>query len=202
MGEIVLRSQLRWTFAASACLHAGVAVLLALRISTAEKPVPIGVELLYTGEIQQAPEVVPTIKAVNRQSVVKAKPEKSDLKVQEAPMAQAAPTSQAQGPVGRADGVAVSALERYKYELRLFLESRKIYPETAKRLQQTGTVVVQFKVDQKGDLSDVNLEKPSASEILNRAALELVRRASRFKPVPSEANVSELKLTLPIEYIL
>jgi protein TonB len=142
---------------------------------------------------------------MKHQSVVRTHTkEKGEIKAAPAqPAAQSiATTAVNQGPAGRADGAIVSALDRYKYELRLFLESRKIYPESAKRLRQTGTVIVEFKVSPQGELKDVNVSQASSSEVLNRAALDLVKRASSFKPFPKELQISELQLKLPIEYVL
>lgn len=198
--------ELRWPLVASAALHALLFMLLILRISTPEAKIPVGVDLLYSpASLGGAfPSVPRRPKAVVRR--VSEPREKGDLpqvlnKDEAASNSSAASTVSA-GPVGVRDGAIVSALERYKFELRLFLESRKIYPEMAKRLRQTGKVVVSFRVAESGDLTDVSLEQSSASELIDRAALDLVKNAPRFKPLPSESNVRELKLSLPLEYIL
>lgn len=185
---------------ASVGLHLTVAVLLAFRLGVADAPKPIGIEMLYLGEMKKA---VPFTQVVKPRPLPAAKAEKGEMpqvkaEPETAPAAEAAPT--ALGPAGVRDGAIVSALERYKYELRLFLESRKVYPETAKRLRQTGRVMVAFKVNSDGALSDVAIEAPAGSELLNRAALDLVKGAPRFKPLPDQMN--EMKVSLPIEYIL
>jgi protein TonB len=196
----VFQEPLPWTVTTSIAAHAAVALALLLRMHGAQRPEPIGIEMLYLGETR-----APVSQTVRRHAIPPQEKaevnEKAEVKAQEA-QAEAAPASAQTGPVGVRDGAAVSALERYKYELRLFLESRKIYPETAKRLRQTGRVVVNFKVSSSGDLSDIRLEQPSGSEVLNRAAVELVEGASRFKPFPPETPSRELQLSLPIEYIL
>lgn len=220
MGEVIPKIPVQWTVLASACLHAGVALLFVFKIVQAPvnlPVVPLGVEMLYLGEAQSAapavrPVVPPRTKvstpklSVPAVSVPVAKNEPAP-QIDAAP-ADAAPASEAQtaasaGPAGARDGAIVSALERYKFELRMFLESRKIYPETAKRLRQTGRVVVNFKVSAVGELTDVMLEQASPSEVLNRAAVDLVRSAPKFKPFPEGAiSQNEMKLSLPIEYIL
>lgn len=201
MDDVFRPVVIRWTVLISAALHGALFLALAMQIAKTDI-IPIGVEVQYldggrkTAEVQPAVKHTPTVRTRVR--------EEGDIKAQAAPpAAQAASASAAsQGPAGKADGAIVSALERYKYELRLFLESRKIYPESAKRLRQTGTVVVEFKVSPQGVLKDVNVSRASPSEALNRAALDLVKRASSFKPFPKELQLSELQLKLPIEYIL
>ena len=191
----------RWTVVISAALHAALFVALAMQIAKTEI-VPIGVEVQYLDGARKAAKAEPEVR---HQPVVRTQvKEKGEIKA--APVQPAAETGATtvtdQGPAGKADGAIVSALERYKYELRLFLESRKIYPESAKRLRQTGTVIIEFKVSPAGTLTDVNVSQASKSEVLNRAALDLVKRASSFKPFPKELQLSELQLKLPIEYVL
>jgi protein TonB len=196
----VFQEPLPWTVTTSIAAHAAIALALLLRMHAAQRPEPIGIEMLYIGETR-----APVTQTVRRHAA----PPQEEAEVNERPAvkareaaAEAKPATAQTGPVGVRDGVAVSALERYKHELRLFLESRKIYPETAKRLRQTGRVVVNFKVSSSGDLSDIRLEQPSESAALNRAAVQLVEGASRFKPFPPETPSRELQLSLPIEYIL
>jgi protein TonB len=192
---------IRWTVLISAALHGALFLALALQIAKTEI-VPIGVEVQYLHGGRKATQAEPVVKS--RPVVRTRTTEKGEIKAAPAqPAAQSiATTAVSQGPAGKADGAIVSALERYKYELRLFLESRKIYPESAKRLRQTGTVIVEFKVSPQGELKDVNVSQASSSEALNRAALDLVKRASSFKPFPKELQLSELQLKLPIEYVL
>jgi TonB family protein len=187
---------------ASACLHAGVAVPLLSRMPKIESVVPVGIEMIYMGETQRFVKSNPEVIKTREVTAEKSEHKKINEVRPAAPAAPLVSTSSLAGPVGRRDGAVVSAIERYKYELRLFLESRKIYPESAKRLRQTGKVVVHFKVSNDGRLSEIGLEQPSPSAILNRAAMDLVTGASKFKPMPADTELTELQLSLPIEYIL
>jgi protein TonB len=201
MDDVFRPVVIRWTVLISAALHGALFAALAMQIAKREI-IPIGVEVQYLDGGRKAAPAEPVLR---RRPVVRTHTqEKGEIKAAPAePVASATATPAAsQGPAGQADGAIVSALDRYKYELRLFLESRKIYPESAKRLRQTGTVVVEFKVSPQGELKDVNVSRASSSEVLNRAALDLVKRASSFKPFPKELQLSELQLKLPIEYVL
>ena len=207
MGEVIPRSTVSWTVLASACLHAGAALLLLSRMQSSPSVVPIGIEMIYMGEAKRAATTfsAPIAKTAVKTSAT-ANPEvvrpKSQVEPSSVPSSVASTPAGLTGPAGQRDGAIVSAIERYKYDLRLFLESRKIYPETAKRLRQTGKVVVHFKVSTDGRLSEISLEQASTSEILNRAAMDLVTGAPQFKPLPSDAHLTELQLSLPIEYVL
>ena len=168
-------------------LHAAVFLVLTWVLVPSEMRAPIGVEMRYMSPAVTVPSTPSSPVSQSRFAKDKKTEESSD---------------QAAAPVGVRDGIDVIELERYKFELRLYLERRKIYPETARRLHQAGTVVVEFKINSQGDLKDINVTQSSGSEILNRAAVQLLRRASQFKPFPPGIQLSELKLILPIEYIL
>ena len=193
-----------WTLMASAVLHAGVFAFLLVRGPMSER-VPIGVEIQYGSPASVRPSLNDEISALKPKSKPRVRKEKVEAAPTAAQLSQPATNASASvqdGPAGRADGVVVSELERYKYELRQYLESRKIYPEHAKRLRQTGTVVVKFKVSAAGELQDVQLNQATSSESLNRAAMEMVKRAAKFKPLPEQSGVRELELTLPIAFVL
>lgn len=172
---------------ASVCVHMAAGLLFLTKIVPEKLVVPIGVE--WQARLAPAP---PTARV------------RADRVERHGSPQTAAPEQPAAGAVhaGAQDGVAVSELERYKFELRLFLENHKVYPEIAKRLHQTGTVIIQFKVNAEGSIDDVRVASSSPFETLNRAAQDLIRRAARFRPIPGELHLSELTLTLPIEYRL
>lgn len=130
-----------------------------------------------------------------------------------APTPAAAPTSQlgnssAAAPasaagVGDPRGVEAGAKERYLYELRLLLDSRKQYPPVARSLRQEGAVEVSFLLRPDGRIEDTNVTQPSSHETLNRAALQLVEAVGRFKPLPTELQkLVGWRVSVPIEYRL
>lgn len=204
MVDVVQQPQLKWSVGASLCLHAAVFTYFLINFSRPGMNVPIGVELRYAPE---AAVSTPQVKAKPRVKSAPVVAEKSEVPVVKAEPAAAAaePISEViplSGPVGAADGQQVSPFERYKFELRMFLQSRLIYPQVALRLRQKGVVTLQFTVDAQGKFSDVLLVSPSQFEILNNAALELVRQAPKFKPLPADVSASSVKFSYPIEYTL
>ncbi|MGE3260694.1 MAG: energy transducer TonB [Bacteriovoracia bacterium] len=104
---------------------------------------------------------------------------------------------------GAASGLEASAKERYLYELRLLLDSRKQYPSLAKTLRQEGLVEVGFLVRPDGQIAETGIVKPSSHSSLNKAALQLVEAVGKFKPLPAELKKAlGWRVSVPIEYRL
>ncbi|WP_050764033.1 energy transducer TonB [Beijerinckia indica] len=76
-----------------------------------------------------------------------------------------------------------------------------VYPESAKMANQQGVVMLSVKISAQGDPDDVRVKKSSNFPILDRSAVEAVRRwhfvAAKRDNVPVETEV-----TLPINFSL
>ena len=80
------------------------------------------------------------------------------------------------------------------------LQSRVIYPEIAQRVGIEGQVVVQFVVDERGNVMDpVVLRSPS--ELLSEAALTAVRE-SRFTPGQQRGRPVKVRFAVPVTFRL
>lgn len=101
---------------------------------------------------------------------------------------------------GKVDGTA-DKKAIFKAELRAEIEKNKTYPPMARRLGQTGTVVVAFTLLEDGHIIDVRLDKPSRFERLNESALEAVKSVHKFKPIPKEWGQAKMDFTLPVNYL-
>jgi protein TonB len=80
--------------------------------------------------------------------------------------------------------------------------ARKVYPIQS-RLQETreeGTVKVRFVILLSGAVSEVAVTKSSGYPLLDQAAVEIVKNAAPFPPLPPELGLDELSLTKPIEF--
>ena len=91
-------------------------------------------------------------------------------------------------------------LHLYAAELRQFIENNKFYPRVAKRLKQSGKVKLNLKVTKDGIFEDVSLASSSQFPLLNKAAIELVKKLKKFKPLPS--TVQKYSFSIPIKYQL
>ncbi len=94
--------------------------------------------------------------------------------------------------------------ERTALEWRVqdWLAQHRSYPRAARRAGYEGIVWVRFVLDREGGLRGSELMRSSGHALLDRAALDLLRRASPFPALPAEITLDEIELVLPIEYDL
>jgi periplasmic protein TonB len=86
--------------------------------------------------------------------------------------------------------------------VRLKIESRKRYPETAKARSIEGRVTIRFVLATDGSVRDVAVTKGARNKSLNMAALDAVQRAAPFPRPPSNLFKGELPLELTIVFEL
>lgn len=93
------------------------------------------------------------------------------------------------------------ALENeYLAKIRMLIEKNKIYPKSAKRLNQMGKVHVCFVVSKDGQIKNVRIVKKSSFEKLDEAAIEILTKISNFEPIPEKLNKNSWEITVPIVY--
>ena len=92
--------------------------------------------------------------------------------------------------------------EVYLEYLRQAIDERKVYPRNAKRLGQTGVVMVKFTLLGDGAITNVSVAESSGFELLDRAASNLLKEIGKVRPVPKELGNESLTLTIPMEYTL
>lgn len=78
----------------------------------------------------------------------------------------------------------------------------KRYPEEARKRHATGEVMVYFRLDRTGQVSEVRVERGSGTAALDLAALEVLKRASPLPIPPSEMRGESVELLLPMRYQL
>lgn len=99
------------------------------------------------------------------------------------------------------DPSQIQALEdEYLSKLRYIIEKNKIYPQSAKRLNQMGKVHVNFIISKDGQIKNIKIVKDSNYQRLNDAALEILAKINKFEPIPSELNKNSWEITVPIVY--
>lgn len=98
-------------------------------------------------------------------------------------------------------GTAIADMKAiYKSELRSRIEQNKFYPMAARRMGQTGTVIVAFTLLNDGSIIDVRIDDSSGNPSLDTAGLEAVKKVGKFKAIPSELNTSSLDMSVPIKF--
>lgn len=117
---------------------------------------------------------------------------------------QATPAATAGAAPAAARPGADASAQRGFVELHVldWLATHRQYPRAARRAGLQGTVHVRFVIDPEGRIADAAVERSSGARVLDRAALDLLGRAS---PVPGLAQfglAQSLELRLAIDYRL
>jgi len=82
-----------------------------------------------------------------------------------------------------------------------WLQAHRTYPPIARKLGRQGTVLIRFTVDHDGVVTGVVILRGSGSDMLDDAALALMRDA-RLPPFPREMPSVTESITVPIRYEL
>ena len=86
--------------------------------------------------------------------------------------------------------------------VRLKIESRKRYPETARARSIEGRVTIRFILLTDGNVRDLSVTKGTRNSALNMAALDAVQRAAPFPRPPTSLFKGDLPLELTIVFEL
>ena len=78
----------------------------------------------------------------------------------------------------------------------------KYYPRMARKRGFEGKPIVAFTLGKKGDLVDLKLIEASSYDMLNKAALETIRRGIPYPPIPEPLGKNSISFNLPISYVL
>ncbi|MDR3409202.1 MAG: energy transducer TonB [Methylovirgula sp.] len=95
-------------------------------------------------------------------------------------------------------GLNGAAVADWKSEIVMRIMGAKEYPEEARAQGVGGTALVAFSVSSGGSIRGVRLARSSGSAILDRAAVETVRRANPVPPAP--AGVNGGAFTVPLHF--
>lgn len=88
----------------------------------------------------------------------------------------------------------------YLHKLKKLIEKNKKYPNSAKRLNQTGKVYLSFTIHKNGKIENVFISKNSKFQRLNDATIEIMSNIPKFEPIPNELNKTKWEITVPVSY--
>lgn len=147
-------------------------------------------------------------------SIPNASPPRLSLREQLARIGNRALTSPVPGPydagqVGEGSGrEATVALESRAHEYAAYLEEvkRRVerewrYPLLAQERGLTGKLVIEFAIRQDGRLARLRLADSSGVSILDDAALEAIRKAAPYSPLPEAMGLDRLNIVASFEYL-
>ncbi|WP_417668885.1 TonB family protein [Roseibium sp.] len=101
---------------------------------------------------------------------------------------------------GRGSEAGNAKVSNYPGKVRRKIRRAIRYPSAARKKGLTGNTVVSFTVDAAGRASGVRVVRSSGSPILDKAALDTVRRASPFPKVPPESGRKTWRFEIPIGF--
>ncbi len=90
----------------------------------------------------------------------------------------------------------------YKAKLLARIEKNKHYPNRARRRRIEGEVRVRFTILKDGEVRDVVLDRSSGSEVLDKAALEVVMNLTRVDPLPLKLGMDRWTMIVPLRFKL
>jgi TonB family protein len=97
---------------------------------------------------------------------------------------------------------APKSISDWNSELVATLSRNKRYPTEALTNKEQGVVIVSFTVDRSGKLLNSRINQTSGSDALDQAAIDLLKRAQPFPPLPSSYDKTQITLSLPIRFSL
>lgn len=92
--------------------------------------------------------------------------------------------------------------QRYKQQLLKTIAAHKYYPTRARRRHLEGRVEVGFVVMHDGVIENIRLADSSGEGVLDKAALDALRRAGQFEPLPIELGLTSWTFVVPLDYRL
>ncbi|WP_376961974.1 TonB family protein [Azospirillum sp. A26] len=114
------------------------------------------------------------------------------------PAATAAVSAPPSDPPANADRQAAD----YFGTIQARLVRHKIYPQAARLRREEGTVLVRFTIVADGTITGWAVVQGSGHGSLDRAAEEMIQRASPLPPIPSGMGRAQIDITLPVRYAL
>ncbi len=88
----------------------------------------------------------------------------------------------------------------YLKRIKKKIEDMWIYPQIAFEQEEEGTVVVRFSIGEGGDLTSSRIFESSGYNYLDQGALDVVRSAAPYDPLPRELNISQLNVVARFQY--
>lgn len=112
--------------------------------------------------------------------------------------ANSAASSAASGGSGKVAAGGSAAESRYPGLVQAALRRALRFPSNAGNAR--GQALVQFLVAANGSVSGITIVSSTGSAALDQAAMDTVRRAAPFPPIPADAGRSSWSFTLPLQF--
>ena len=91
-------------------------------------------------------------------------------------------------------------LSEFLGDVRRRIESNKTYPPAARDAGIEGSSGIRMTITRDGQLEKVEIVDSSGYEILDRAALQSVRSAAPFPPIPKKIDREKIEMNLYVVF--
>ena len=94
-------------------------------------------------------------------------------------------------------------MSRYTQMISLWIQKFKLYPEEARAKGLKGSTVVRIRIDRRGNIRYQALERSTGIEILDRSAIDMIRRANPVPAVPNDYPPGDtFEFLIPVNFNL
>lgn len=90
----------------------------------------------------------------------------------------------------------------YVADILVRLQRALVYPAKARPGRLQGHLVIQFAVTRAGEVVDLAVVQSSGKAMFDQAALDMVRRAAPFPPLPADYEGNTMPFTTPVRFIV
>ena len=212
--QLVARQSNKAGMAGSVALHllGLAAIVLSHPFTPPPAPQPYAVPISLTAEVEQSPAAAPALPEPSAPPVVEAvrAPAKPVHKAAPAkPVVAAAATASAAEPAPPLPQAPTTAptipdvkgmTAAYLSVIEQSIKAHLLYPAQALRRREQGVIRVRMLVAADGEIISMESDGDDASPLLVAAALQAVRDAAPFPPLPQ--GLAETRLEIPVTFAL
>ena len=82
------------------------------------------------------------------------------------------------------------------------IATAKIYPPASRRAGHEGKVLIAFTLSKAGQILELSIDRSSGHESLDQAAMQAIKTASPYPPIPEKLGRESIAFKLPISFNL
>lgn len=102
----------------------------------------------------------------------------------------------------KVDQPAQEEMLRYQDMVKQRIEERRIYPAWARKQGMEGMVLVSFIILANGEVKEISLIRSSGSSILDQEAINTIKKASPFVPIPKGTGAYFIQMDVSMVFTL
>ena len=105
--------------------------------------------------------------------------------------------------VGNGSAKETEMMTRYQQLISLWIKKFQIYPNDARAQEIQGETVIRIRIDRQGNILYYILEHSTGFQVLDRAAIDMVKRANPVPAVPTDYPKGDLiEFLIPVNFVL